>query len=104
MMRFVCRFMGGVFLALAVIPIVREVQTLRSGLWQPLSLGQFWYDVNSPSLNLFQAVVQRFTVPELWDYLFQPILSLPAWLVLASIAILLMFLGVRRPNYQPLGD
>jgi len=44
--------------------------------------------------------VQRYAAPEIWEYGFQPLLSLPAWLVIACFAVLLMFVGVRRDVYQ----
>jgi hypothetical protein len=35
--------------------------------WAPLALGQLWYDLNRSSLNLVQAVVQRYMHPFLSD-------------------------------------
>lgn len=39
----------------------------ESGHWMPILFGQLWYDVNAPSLNLAQVVVQRYLWPPLWD-------------------------------------
>lgn len=100
MVRFLFRFMGGVFLGLSFFPIYLELKTAFAGVWQPISLGQLWYDFHRASLNTFQAAVQRYAAPEIWEYGFQPLLSLPAWLVIASFAVLMMFLGVRRDVYQ----
>jgi hypothetical protein len=38
-----------------------------SGHWAPIRLGQLWYDLSPPSLNLAQVVVQRYLWPPLWD-------------------------------------
>src|SRR5437868_857681 len=35
--------------------------------WAPLALGQLWYELNRSSLNLVQAVTQRYIHPYLWD-------------------------------------
>ena len=40
------------------------------------------------SLNLSQAVIQRYISPWLWDPAIQTVLTAPAWLVLAIIAVL----------------
>ncbi|HJU15085.1 MAG TPA: hypothetical protein VJ770_01335 [Stellaceae bacterium] len=39
----------------------------ESGHWAPILFGQLWYDANPSSLNLAQAVIQRYLWPPLWD-------------------------------------
>ena len=57
------------------------------------SLGDLWGKLSVPSLNLMQAIVQRYLHPALWDLVFVTILLLPAWLVFAVPSLLLYVLG-----------
>lgn len=54
----------------------------QSGTFEPLALGQLWYDLDPGSLNLAQAVVQRYLLPELWDPGIITLLQWPSWAVL----------------------
>ena len=42
-------------------------------------LGDALFRLNASALNSFQAGVQRYLFPQLWDALFVPLLSIPAW-------------------------
>jgi hypothetical protein len=65
-----------------------------AGLFGFVSLGDLWARINGASLNLVQAIVQRYLFPALWDPMLVTVLLLPAWPVLgAAAAIFLM-----RPN------
>ncbi len=59
-------------------------------------LGQLWFEIDNGSLNLVQAVIQRYIFPELWDPVIVSMLLLPAWLVFAIPAIVLTVLFRRR--------
>ncbi|EWY42607.1 hypothetical protein N825_01635 [Skermanella stibiiresistens SB22] len=59
--------------------------------------GELWYGLHPGSLNLTQAVVQRYLSPSLWDPALVTILLWPAALVLAVPGIVLLALGsIRR--------
>ncbi|WP_158047434.1 hypothetical protein [Skermanella pratensis] len=59
--------------------------------------GELWYRLHPGSLNLMQAVVQRYLAPELWDPGLLTVLLWPAALVLAAPGLVLLALGsIRR--------
>ncbi|MEQ9642017.1 MAG: hypothetical protein RIM84_18485 [Alphaproteobacteria bacterium] len=64
-------------LLLAVLP----VSAFASGA---ASAGELWFRLDVESLNLVQAVTQRYLAPWLWDPAIVTLLQWPAWLV-ASI-------------------
>lgn len=60
-------------------------------------LGGYWYKLDPGSLNAFQAGVERYVHPYLWDPLIISVLQLPAFALLSGLGILLYWLGrVRR--------
>ncbi len=58
------------------------VGSLAAGAWQPIQLGGLWAALDLDSLNLIQAVVQRYLHPVLWDPGIISLLLWPAWIVL----------------------
>ena len=56
---------------------------------KPLStpLGQFWYAIDPGSLNLLQAVVERYLHPYLWDPIVFTVLLWPGWAVFGVLAV-----------------
>lgn len=65
------------------------------------ALGKLWFDLHSPSLNLSQAIIERYIWPKLWDPLILTLLQWPAWIVFIGFAIFFlllsrMFGGLRR--------
>jgi len=57
------------------------------------SLGAWWYSLNPESLNVSQAVVQRYISPTLWDPYIQSLLVAPGWAVLGTLGIVLLVLA-----------
>ena len=55
-------------------------------------LGALWYWIDPGSLNLAQAVVERYILPELWDPAIVTLLQQPAVLVFAVTAFVLLAL------------
>lgn len=77
--------------------------TLGAGAWEvfaPASdggialrpLGAFWYWIDPGSLNLVQAVVERYILPALWDPVIVAVLQQPAVLDFAVPAFVLLAL------------
>jgi hypothetical protein len=94
------RLIGWVaFLAGAAV-LVRDVLVwIDTKHWAPLALGQLWYDLNRSSLNLVQAVVQRYIHPFLWDPIIVSILLCWAFAVLMVFgALLLIVFRSRSPR------
>jgi hypothetical protein len=64
--------------------------------WAPIALGQLWFYLNRSSLNLVQAVVQRYIHPYLWDPIIVTILLWWAFAVLMVLGLLILALSGRR--------
>ncbi|MFT6558965.1 MAG: hypothetical protein ACJAYR_002843 [Sneathiella sp.] len=78
------------------------VSSLQAGEWAPQLLGQLWFEFDSESLNLTQAIVQRYLHPFLWDPIIITLLLWPAWIVFFVPGILLLILFRKRENpYAP---
>jgi uncharacterized membrane protein YcfT len=99
----VIRAIGNVFLVLGAAALGAGVWLWLSGRDLAQAAGQLWYDLDKASLNLVQAVVQRYIHPVVWDSVFVPWLLLPAWRALAilvvgcgAIGVLLMLAASRR--------
>ncbi len=59
-------------------------------------VGELWFDLHVGSLNLAQAVIQRYLHPALWDPAIVWVLRLPAWLVFAVPGLALSILCRKR--------
>ena len=95
--RTTARILGWLLLVLALLAAGAEaVASLRAGEWQPLALGQVWYNLDRGSINLMQAVVQRYLHPAIWDPGVIAILQWPAWLVALIPGLVLLLLGRRK--------
>ena len=57
------------------------------------SLGEIWFAVSPGSLNLVQAVVQRYAFPELWDPWIVWILGQPAAADFGVLAAIFLLIG-----------
>jgi hypothetical protein len=75
----VLRILGLLFLALAAgaLGIGAWLWLAGHDLSQPL--GQLWFTVDKASLNLTQAIIQRYVYAGLWDSVMVPWLLLPGW-------------------------
>ncbi len=84
--------------ALAVLALAAFAWDLwggfQAGAFMFRPTGELWYGLHPPSLNATQAAVQRHVSPALWDRALFPMLTAPAWILLAVPAALL--LRVRR--------
>ena len=67
-----------------------------TGNWHLIAAGELWYRIDRGSLNLVQAVIQRYVSPFLWDPVIQTILQFYALLVLAVPALLLLWASRAR--------
>ena len=55
-------------------------------------LGELWFKLDAASLNLVQALIERYLWPPLWDSGVAPLLQVPAVLAFAAPAALLLLL------------
>lgn len=93
----VCRALGWLLLALAIAALAFEgVNWLMTGEWRIFAAGELWFTLDPVSLNLVQAVTQRYLHPALWDPVAIELLQWPAWVIFGAPAILLLVLCRRR--------
>ena len=85
---------------LAVFLLVLGLALLALGLWLgfgghdlAIAGGQLWFALDKESLNTAQVVVQRYIYPDLWDWIFVPLLLRPAWQALAIPTVGFLVLG-----------
>ncbi|WP_085902452.1 hypothetical protein [Kiloniella majae] len=85
-MTLVLRILGWFFLAIALASLAFDLfQLMEQDSFQLSLLGENWFAVHPGSLNLLQAVTERYIGLWLWDDVFSPLLFLPT-LVFGLIA------------------
>ena len=91
------RFLAWLFIALGLGVFGYDLWVfLDSGAVRLTALGQLWYWLHPASLNLVQAVVERYIHPFLWDPIIINVLLAPAALVFLIIGILFALIFRRR--------
>ena len=91
------RLIGWIIFLAGVSVLVRDALVwIDTKHWAPIALGQLWFDLNRSSLNLVQAVVQRYIHPFLWDPIIVSILLCWAFAVLMVLGVLILTLFSRR--------
>ncbi len=96
-MRLAIRLLGLVLLLGALAAGVTQFRLwAETGRFVPLALGQLWFNIDPPSLNLTQAVIERYVWPPLWDPVILTVLRWPAWAVLGLPALILLILPIGR--------
>jgi len=98
---FVLRIAGPVGWFLATVALIAFVYDFisfaESGAYRVIPAGELWFNVHVASLNLIQAVIQRYVHPFLWDPIIATVLQWPLWSLLgAPAAILLAIVPNRR--------
>jgi hypothetical protein len=92
------RVIGWMALLAGAAVLVRDLLVwIDTKHWAPIALGQLWYDLGRSSLNLVQAVTQRYIHPFLWDPIIVSVLLCWAFVVLMILGLLLL-LAFRRRN------
>jgi hypothetical protein len=91
------RLIGWIVFLAGLAVLVRDVFVwIDTKHWAPIALGQLWFDLNRSSLNLVQAVVQRYIHPYLWDPILVTVLLWWAFAVLMVLGVLILALTGRR--------
>ena len=92
-MSFVLRTAGVLFAILAATVMCWELYILAdTGNFNLSSWGELWFRLHAPSLNLYQAGVERYISASLWDQVLAPLLLWPAVLVFLIPGVLLIWL------------
>lgn len=95
----VLRWLGWLLVAAAAVVLIGELLPLLHGAgFRARALGEIWFAIDNSSLNLVQAVIQRYVHPLLWDPVAIWLLSQPAVLVLGLPGLLLCWLARPRPK------
>src|SRR5271169_1418511 len=91
------RVIGWIALLAGAAVLVRDLLVwIDTKHWAPIALGKLWYDLNRSSLNLVQAVVQRYIHPFLWDPIIVTVLLWWAFAVLLVLGLLILAVSGRR--------
>ncbi len=92
-MRIVARLFGLFFVLVALLVLAAAGQ---GGDSEIMPLGALWYSLNPASLNLVQAVIERYIWDPLWDPVLLAVLQWPAAPAFGLLGVLLMVLGFLR--------
>ena len=92
------RVVGGILLLAGIAALGFDLWQYVQGADQGqgfhlVAAGELWYRLSPGTLNLTQAVTQRYVLPELWDPVLLTVLLWPAFLVLAAPGLILFALG-----------
>ncbi len=90
--------LGVLLLGLALAAFVYEFAAAGAGGHRTIAAGELWFRLHSYSLNLSQAIVQRYLHPGLWDPLMVGILQWPAWSILGAPGAALVILSAPWPS------
>ena len=92
-MRLTLRVVGGFLILVAASALAWELYLLATtGKFNLSAWGELWFAAHAPSLNLYQAVVERYISPLLWDNVLAPLLLFPAVLVFLVPGVVLFWL------------
>jgi len=88
---------GAGVMALGALALLSDLHITGGGLdYRPAALGEVWYRWHAASLNLLQAIVERYVLPQLWSDVLLPLLLAPAWIVAVILGAILIALSYVR--------
>jgi hypothetical protein len=97
MIRFLCRFVGLLLLALAFIFVVYDgIRSISDGDLLLTKVSYVWNSIHDGSLQALQAKVERFAGPEVWKGINLVVLDQPASAVFCVLGVLLILLGRKK--------
>ncbi len=95
------RAFGWVLVILALAALAYELHaSIQAGGYRMIEAGALWFSFDVGSLNLAQAIVQRFIHPYLWDPVVAGMLQGPAWSLLGGPGVALV-LAIPMRGDQP---
>jgi len=80
-------------LVTAVIGVYEVAEYVDNGDRSLTALGELWFKFHASSLNLMQAVVQRYLHEEIWDTAVRPVLLQPALFIFGGVALFCLLVG-----------
>ena len=95
------RLLGWILIGCAIAALGLElVRYFDTGTYRVIAAGKLWFDLDRGSLNLTQAVLQRYVHPLAWDAALAPALQFPAWALFGVPGILFVWLFRRRSDRE----
>ena len=89
------RVLGWILILLALAVLAWDAWLLVADrMFARETTGAFWFRMSPEGPNTWQAVIQRYVSPALWDDVFVPVLLWPAPLGLLLVAVVLGGLGI----------
>lgn len=85
------RILGGAAMAFGLALLIGDLA--GEGPFRPRALGEVWYALSPGTLNLTQAVIERYVAEWLWNPVALNILLSPAALVLGGVGSTLVVAG-----------
>lgn len=99
MLRFICRSVGFLCLAIALVAGVLDViHSIDASSLVLTPMGQAWFQLDAESLNLTKDIIQNYLHPYIWDPIMQWILERPTFVVFFVLALIFYALGRRRTS------
>jgi hypothetical protein len=96
------RIIGWFLVAAGIVILTRDlIGWINAGLLSFAAAGELWFMLHDSSLNLIQAVTQRYVFPQLWDPIAVTVLLWPAFLVVGVPGLILSWVFRRRPSLRP---
>jgi ABC-type Fe3+ transport system permease subunit len=93
-MRIVGAIIGWILVLLACAAAgLDALDAVANGAMRLRPAGEVWYKLDAPSLNLIQAVVERYIWPTLWDPIILAVLQWPLALVFGVPGLLLVLIS-----------
>ena len=95
--RQIAALVGWILAAAALVAFANDVVSFaQTGTYRVIPAGEVWFNGHVASLNLTQAVVQRFLHPLLWDPVIATMLQWPAWSLLGAPAAIFIAIAPNR--------
>lgn len=100
MFRLIFKFVGVIFMVLALITAVLDLtRSIANSAVTITPLGQEWFEFSRDSLSIAQSFTQRYLHPAIWDPFIQYLLLRPSWLVFFVLSIIFLWMGRRRKRH-----
>ena len=95
------RVIGWVLVVAGIAILARDLfGWINEGTFVLVAAGELWFNLHDGSLNLIQAVTQRYIFPQLWDPIAVTVLLWPAFLVVGVPGLILIWLFRRRTRVR----
>ena len=96
------RVIGWILVVAGIAILARDIfDWINSGSLVFVAAGELWFTLHDSSLNLIQAVTQRYIWPRLWDPIAVTVLLWPAFLVVGVPGLIFSWVFRRRPKLRP---